>query len=124
MMLVELDRRVVDQATSGVADLAQVVRRDRGRHADGDAAGAVDQQVGELAGQDAGLLVLLVVVGLEVDGVELDVLEHLGGDRAELGLGVPHGGRGQAVDRRRSSPAPVISGCRMFHHWAMRARVG
>ena len=99
MQLVELDLRVVDAGDDGVADLAEVVRRDRGRHADGDAARAVDQQVGELAGQDAGLLVLLVVVGLEVDGVELDVLEHLGGDRAELGLGVPHGGRRQAVDR-------------------------
>ena len=96
--LVELDRRVVDVGDQGVADLAQVVRRDRGRHADGDAARAVDQQVGELAGQDPRLLVLLVVVGLEVDGVELDVLEHLGGDRAELRLGVPHGRRGQAVD--------------------------
>ena len=90
--------RVVDVGDQGVADLAEVVRRDRGRHADGDAARAVDQQVGELAGQDPRLLVLLVVVGLEVDGVELDVLEHLGGDRAELGLGVPHGRRGQAVD--------------------------
>ena len=96
--LVELDRRVVDIGDQGVADLAEVVGRDRGRHADGDAAGAVDQQVGELAGQDPRLLVLLVVVGLEVDGVELDVLEHLGGDRAELGLGVPHRRRRQAVD--------------------------
>ena len=60
--------------------------------------GTVDQQVGELAGQDPRLLVLLVVVGLEVDGVEVDVLEHLGRDRAQLGLGVPHRRRGQAVD--------------------------
>ncbi len=96
--LVELDRRVVDVGDQGVADLAEVVRRDRRRHAHRDAAGAVDQQVGELAGQDPRLLVLLVVVGLEVDGVELDVLEHLGGDRAELGLGVPHRRRRQAVD--------------------------
>ena len=69
------------------------------RHPDGDPPGAVDQQVGELSRQDPWLLVLLVVVGLEVDRVELDVLEHLGGDRAQLGLGVPHRRRRQAVDR-------------------------
>ena len=95
---VEVDRRVVDIGDQGVADLAQVVRRDRRRHPDGDAPRAIDQQVGKLAGQDPRLLVLLVVVGLKVDRVELDVLEHLGGDRAELGLGVPHRRRRQAVD--------------------------
>ena len=36
--LVEVDRRVVDIGDQGVADLAEIVRRDRGRHADGDAA--------------------------------------------------------------------------------------
>ena len=40
----------------GVADFAEVVRRDAGGHADGDALAAVDQQVGELAGQDGGLV--------------------------------------------------------------------
>ncbi len=92
--LVERDVRVVDQGDGGVADLAQVVRRDARGHADGDAARAIDEQVGELPGQDPGLHVLLVVARLEVDGVELDVLEHLGGNVAQLRLGVPHGRRG------------------------------
>ena len=38
-----------DQRQRGVDDLAEVVRRDVGRHADGDAVGAVDQQVRESA---------------------------------------------------------------------------
>ncbi len=97
--LVEVDLRVVDVGNRRVADLAQVVRRDTRRHPDGDPPRAVDQKVGELPGQDPGLLVLLVVVGLEVDRVELDVLEHLRGDRAQLRLGVPHGRRGEAMDR-------------------------
>ena len=36
---------IVDEAVHRVAHLAEVVRRDVGRHADGDAARAVDQQV-------------------------------------------------------------------------------
>ena len=95
---VEIDRRVVNVGDQRVADLAQVMRRHRRRHPDRDAARAVDQQVGELAGKHPRLLVLLVVVGLEIDRVELDVLEHLGRDRAELRLGVPHRRRRQAVN--------------------------
>ena len=52
----------------GVADFAEVVRRNVGGHADGDAVGAVDQQVGEPAGQDDRLQVPAVVVGDDVDG--------------------------------------------------------
>ena len=52
-----MPHQVVDRCTSGlrmrcdrgVDDLAEVVRRDVRRHADGDAARAVDEQVRELA---------------------------------------------------------------------------
>ena len=47
--------RVVDHLDDRVADFAQVVRQQIARHADGDAGRAVDQQVGELAGQDGRL---------------------------------------------------------------------
>jgi hypothetical protein len=43
-----------DQRQRGVDDLARIVRRDVGRHADGDAVAAVDQQVGERAGRTFG----------------------------------------------------------------------
>ena len=40
--------RVVDQEHAGVDDLSpEVVRRDFGRHADGDPLGAVDQELGK-----------------------------------------------------------------------------
>ena len=55
-------------------------------------------RLGNLPGKNPRLLVLLVVVRLKIDRVELDVLEHLGRDRAELGLGVPHRRGGQAVN--------------------------
>ncbi len=59
----------VDQGQTGVDDLAQIVRRDIGRHADGDAAGAVDQEIGDARRQNRRLGFLAVVVFLEVDRV-------------------------------------------------------
>ncbi len=50
------DRRVVHIGAAGGEHLAEIVRRDVGRHADGDAAGAVDQQVGEARREDLRLL--------------------------------------------------------------------
>lgn len=79
-------------------DLAQVVRRDVGRHADRDAGGAVDQEVRDARRQDRRLLVAPVVVVLEVDGLLVDVPDHLHGQRHHLALGVPHGG-GRVVAR-------------------------
>ena len=80
--------RVVDEGDRGVDDLAEVVRRDVGGHADGDARGAVDEQVRQLGRQDRRLLLRPVVVVHEVDRVLVDVGEHLGLTRAfKDGLG-------------------------------------
>ncbi len=73
--------------------LAQVVRRDLGRHADRDPFRAVDQQVGEPGREDHRLAGAPVVVGPEVDGLLVDVPEHLHGQRGKPALGVPVGGR-------------------------------
>ena len=50
---VDGERGIVDQRDAGVDHLAEIVRRNVGRHADGDAAGAVDQQVGKFGRQNA-----------------------------------------------------------------------
>ena len=50
--LVERDRRVVQEGDRRADDLFEVVRRDVGGHADGDAGAAVDQQVREARRQD------------------------------------------------------------------------
>jgi hypothetical protein len=111
-----LDERVLQLLAAGVGvlerpdrtlgDLAQVVRRDVGRHAHSDAGRAVDQQVGEARGQDGRLLGATVVVGTEVDGVLVDVAHHLHGQRRHPALGVPHGG-GRVVARRAEVALPV-----------------
>ncbi len=95
----DLDLRVVDVGDRGVDRLAQVVRRDVGRHADGDAGRAVDQQVREAGGQHDRLLARLVVVGDEVDRVHVDVPQHLRREACEPRLGVTHRGRRIVVDR-------------------------
>ena len=89
---------LVEEGDAGVDDFGEVVRRDVGGHADGDAGAAVDDEVGDARGQDGGLDGGLVVVGGEVDGVGVDVGEHLAGDAGEAGLGVTHGGGWVAVD--------------------------
>ena len=94
-----VDRRVVDVRDHRVDRLAQVVRRDVGGHPDRDAGRAVDEQVGEARRQDQRLLARLVVVGPELDGVGVDVAQHLRGQPREPGLGVPHGRRRVVVDR-------------------------
>ena len=88
----------IDEGDAGVDDFGEVVRRDVGGHADGDARAAIDQQVGDPGGQDGGFERGLVVVGRHVDGVGVDVGEHLAGDASEAALGVTHGGRRVAID--------------------------
>jgi len=80
-------------------DLTEVVGRDVGRHADGDAGCAIDQEIRYPGRQHGRLLLGAVVVLLEVDGVLVDVGEHLVGDPGEPRLGVPHRRGRVAVDR-------------------------
>ena len=64
---------VVDQVDDAIANLAQVVRRDVGGHADGDARRAVEQQIGQARWQHGWLFAVAVVVGPEIHGVTVDV---------------------------------------------------
>ena len=94
----KVDFGVVHQGDHTVDDLAQVVRRDVGRHTDSDALAAVDQQVGEAAGQDVGFLFGFVKVGVPVDGVLLDVGQHFARHLGHTRLGITVGSRGVAVN--------------------------
>ena len=116
---VDGERGIVDQRHAGVDDFAEIVRRDIGRHADRDAAGAVDQQVRELGRQDRRLPILVVVIGLEIDGVLVDVVEQRLRDLGQPGFGVPHRG-GVSPSTEPKLPCPSISGTRMEKSCAMR----
>ena len=90
--------RLVDQNDRGVHDFAQIVRRNVRGHADGDAAGAVHQQIRNARRQDERLFARLVKVGNEIDGFFFEVGENVFADFRETRFGVPHGRRRIAVD--------------------------
>ena len=71
---------VVDEHEGAVYDLDHVVRRDVGRHADGDARGAVDEELREFRGEDGRFFLRAVVVVRKVDGFLVDVAQHEFGD--------------------------------------------
>ncbi len=90
---------VVDQRHRGVDHFAEIVRRDVGRHADGDALRAVDEEIGEARRQHDRLAPAAVVVGLVIDGFLVVVLEQRIGGMREARLGVAHRRGGIAVHR-------------------------
>ncbi len=89
---------VVDQRQTAVHHLAQVVRRNIGGHAHGDARGAVDQQVRHPGGHHFGNPLGAVVVIDEIDGFLVQVGQQLVGDLGHAHFGVPHGRGGVTVD--------------------------
>jgi hypothetical protein len=91
--------RVVDQRDHRRVDLGGVVGLDVGRHPHGDPGAPVDEEVRQSRGQDGRLAEPAVVVVDEVDGLLLNVGEHLVADRGQAGLGIAVGGRRVAVDR-------------------------
>ena len=94
----DADQRIVDGGNDCRADLGEIVRRHGARHADGDAARAVDEQVGQLARQHARLHEPLVVVRLEVDGFLVEILHHRHRRRGHARFGVTHRCRRIALD--------------------------
>ncbi len=109
---------VVHQQLDPLRHLAKVVRRDVGGHADRDAAGAVDEEVRDAGREDRRFLQAVVVIGLESNGVLLDVVEHRHRDARQACLGVPVCRGGIAVDRAEVA-LPVhqrIAQRELLHH--------
>ena len=100
---VDRDFRLVDHADQRVADFAQIVRRNRRRHAHRDAVRPVHQQIREPRRQHDRLHPPFVVGGNEIDRVELQIVEHRRRDGRHAGFGVSHGRRRQARDRAEVS---------------------
>ena len=88
--LLGLGRGVREQHPRGVDEFGDVVRRDRGRHADRDALGAVRQHVREGARQHDRLLLGAVIGRAVVDRVLVESVEQQARDLGEARLGVSH----------------------------------
>ena len=87
-----------DEIERRVAKLGDVVRRDRGRHADGDALRAVGEQVRHRRGHHDRLFRVARVIVAPVDRVLFDALHQQARDVGQARLGVAVGGGVIAVD--------------------------
>ena len=102
---------VVEQVLHRVDHLTEVVRRDVRRHADGDAAAAVDQEVREPRGEHHRLDGVAVVGGREVDGVLVDLAEQLHRQRRQPRFGVALMAAGRSLGSGEPKfPWPSMSG--------------
>ncbi len=90
--------RLLDQQHCGVNDFAQVVRRDVRRHAHGDAARAIHQQIRDPRGQYDRLFARLIEVGNEVHRLFFEIGENFFADFRQARFGVPHRRGRIAVD--------------------------
>ena len=90
---------VIDQIDGGVNDFGQIVGGNVGRHAHGDAIGAVDEKVGQCGRQDARLLERGIKVVGPVDRVLLDIRQHQIADGCQARFGIAHGRGVVTVDR-------------------------
>ncbi len=93
------DDFAVDMGKTGIDDLAEIMRRNVGRHADRDTARAVDQEVGKARGQNLRFRPAGVVIGREIDGVLVEILEQRHRRLGQPGLGVAHRCRKIGVHR-------------------------
>ena len=90
--------RIVQQDEAGVDQLHGVMGRDGGGHADGDAGGAVGEQIGEARRNDDRLLFLAVIGRAEVDDGLVDAVHQQRRSLGQAALGVAHGRGAIAVD--------------------------
>ena len=88
----------IDDPKQSVAQFSQVVRRNVGGHAHGNARRTVEQQVGNLGGQYRGLLLRSIIIGAEVHGLFVDISQKFRSQTRHADFGVTHGGRGVAVN--------------------------
>ena len=93
------DLGIVEHQQRRVDGFAQIVGRDIGRHADRNAAAAVDQHIGEPRRQHRRLALGAVIVVAEVDRVLVEIVEQRIGDPLHAYFGVAHRRRHIAIDR-------------------------
>src|SRR6267154_784940 len=94
-----------DQQNGGIHDFAKIVRRNVGGHADGNAAGAIDQKIRDARWKNEGLFARLIEIGNEVDGLFFKIGKNVFADFRQARFGVPHGRRRIAVNRAEISLA-------------------
>ena len=92
---------VTQQVQTRVHHLVQVVRGNVGRHAHGDTGRAIDQQIGEFGRHDQRFFFASIVVGTEINGFFVQIVEQFVRDFGQTDLGVAHGGGVVTVNRTK-----------------------
>ncbi len=90
--------RLLDHRDHRGAQFAQIVRRNGGRHADGDTIRSIGQQVRKRGGKNDGLFFFAIIGGAEIHRVFIQPFEKRLRDRGEPAFGVTHRGGVIAVD--------------------------
>ena len=70
-------------------------------HTDRNTGGSVTEQVRHLRRKNDRFLACFIKVGLEVDRVLIEVLQHFRGEGGHLRFRVPHGSRRISIDRSK-----------------------
>ena len=96
--LIEADIRIVNDRAGRIDHLSQIVWRNIGGHADRNTSRAIHQQIRQCCGEDGWLSRAFLVVGHEINGIFVDILKHLFGDRFEFTLSITIRSRRIAVD--------------------------
>ena len=105
----QIDRRIVDIGQAGIDHFAQIMGRDVGGHAHGDAGRTIDQHIGKARRQHHRLSFAAIVIVLELDRVLVDVFGQRMRDLGAARFGVTHG-RGRIAVHRAEIALPVDQG--------------
>ena len=87
-----------DQIQKRVTDLAEVMRRDIGGHADGNSRRTVAEQIGYHGRHDDRFFLFAVIGFAKIDGIVVETFHQSHGKFSQAGFGITHGGRTVAVD--------------------------
>ena len=87
-----------DEIECRIAEFGEIMRRNRSRHADGDALRAIGEQVRQSRGKNDRLLLVAGIIVAEIDGVFVDAFEQKARDIGHARFGVAIGGGTVAVD--------------------------
>ena len=82
-----------------IDDFAQIMRRNIGRHADSNAASAIDQQIRESGRQNTRFITAAIIIGLEIDRILIEIFQQAHRRLGQPCFGVAHGGGWIGVHR-------------------------
>ena len=94
-----IDFRIIQHSHASIDNFRQVVGRDIGRHTDSDAGRTIYQKVRETAGQNSRLFPGFVKVRIPVNGILVDIPQHLIGKLRHSCFRITVSCRGVSVHR-------------------------